>query len=70
MKLEYIQFLMSEAYSLVYIHIGTQLPSYLCDSLYQTLLVNNYKTKIYVILSDVLISEFNEKVNTNNKKYI
>lgn len=60
---------MSEANSLVYIHIGTQLPNYLCDSLYQTLLVNSYKTKIYVILSDVLISEFNEKVNTFNLKY-
>lgn len=60
---------MTAGYSLAYIHIGTQLPDYLCDSLYQTLLINNYKTRVYVILSDVLISEFNSRFETFNLGY-
>jgi hypothetical protein len=65
----YIQFLMTVGYSLVYIHIGTELPKYLCDSLYQTLLINGYKTKVYVILSDCLISEFNKSLDRFNLDY-
>ena len=37
---------------LVYIHIGNNLPEYFYDSLYQTLLINNYETKIYIIVED------------------
>ena len=52
--------------SLVYIHIGPNLPKYLYDSLYQTLLINHYKTKIYVILDDNLVSDFNNKISNFN----
>jgi hypothetical protein len=47
----------------IFIHIGTQLPECLFDSLYQTLLINEYKTKIYVIIDDSTIDTFNSKVS-------
>jgi hypothetical protein len=55
--------------NLVYVHIGEKLPNCLLDSLYQSLLINGYKTKIYVILSDGLIQEFKDIIkefNLNN----
>lgn len=52
--------------NLVYVHIGTTLPFYIFDSIYQTLLTNNYSTKIYVILSNILITEFNEGIKNFN----
>lgn len=53
--------------SLIYIHIGNELPECLYDSLYQTLLFNNGGTsKIYVIISKTLHSEFLDKVNKFN----
>ncbi len=56
-------------FNLVYVHIGTELPACLIDSLYQTLLINGYSTKIYVIVSDDLISEFNKRVKQLNLSY-
>jgi hypothetical protein len=55
--------------SLVYVHIGNVLPKCLMDSLYQTLLVNQYSAKIFVILSDVLVNEFNERLSLFNLEY-
>ena len=49
--------------SLVYIHIGNPIPDYLYDNIHQTLLMNDYKVKIYVIIEDSLIKDFNEKIN-------
>jgi len=64
----------SSMMNLVYIHIGDNLPNYIFDSIYQSLLLNQ-DTKIYVILQDELIesfqnviSEFN--INTYLKKSI
>ena len=62
--------------NLVYIHIGSELPDYIYDSIYQTLLINDYKTKIYVILDDNIVENFNKTVSkfnhdlyTNNDVY-
>lgn len=55
--------------NLVYVHIGTVLPTCLFDSLYQTLLINGYSAKIYVILSDDLIKEFKMRVEKLNLQY-
>jgi hypothetical protein len=57
---------MQREIALAYVHIGDELPKCLLDSLYQTLLVNNYKTKIYVILSDGLIQEFKSIIKQFN----
>lgn len=58
--------------SLVYIHIGTNLPndnnrktSYLYDSIYQSLIVSP-NNKIYVIIDDSLLTEFNNKISNFN----
>lgn len=52
--------------SLVYIHIGNEFPNYLYDNIYQTLLINNYATTIYVCINDNLINDFNEMVDKFN----
>lgn len=52
--------------SLVYVHIGKELPSCLYDSLYQTLLVNKDSCKIYIIMNDSLIDDFNKNIATFN----
>lgn len=52
--------------SLVYVHIGNNIPKYLYDSLYQVLLINGYKSKINVILADDLIDEFWGNVSSYN----
>lgn len=57
---------MEKQISLVYIHIGTPLPKYIYDSLYQTLLISEYKTKIYVIIEDSLIESFNNEISKFN----
>jgi hypothetical protein len=51
--------------NLIYVHIGTTLNNakYLTDSILQTLLINT-QCNIYVILSDELISEFQESINS------
>ena len=49
--------------NVIFIHIGTELPKCLFDSLYQTLLINEYKAKIYVIIDDSTIDTFNSKVS-------
>jgi hypothetical protein len=52
--------------NLVYIHIGSELPDYIYDSIYQTLLIDDYKTKIYVILDDNVVEIFNKTVSKFN----
>jgi hypothetical protein len=52
--------------SLVYIHIGENLPSYLFDSIYQTLLIHEYSCKIYLILNDSNIPEAKKIINNFN----
>ena len=58
-----------ETISLVHVHVGTSLPRCLLDSLYQTLLINGYKTRIYVILSDNLVDEFQGSLDRFNLGY-
>ena len=60
--------------SLVYVHIGDNIPECLYDSLYQTLLFNNNGkdvnknkvNKIYVIISESIAGEFINNVNKFN----
>lgn len=52
--------------NLVYIHIGKPIPDYLYDNLYQSILLHEYKVKIYIILDDSEISIFHEKVSSFN----
>lgn len=47
--------------NLIQIHIGKELPDYIYDSLYQSLLVNSNVT-IYVLIDGTLINEFNENI--------
>jgi len=51
---------------LIYIHIGKDLPKCLFDSLYQTILINRDTTKIYVILDECVIPEFNARIRAFN----
>lgn len=51
--------------NLIYIHIGKNLPRYIYDSIYQTLLVSP-NTKIYVILDDSLIYSFRGMIESFN----
>lgn len=51
--------------NLIYIHIGDNLPNYIFDSIYQTLLVSS-NTKIYVILNDSCITQFRNTISTFN----
>lgn len=51
--------------NLIYVHIGKNLPKYIYDSVYQSLLVSP-NTKIYVIIDDSLINEFRNTINQFN----
>lgn len=51
--------------NLIQIHIGKELPDYIYDSLYQSLLVNT-KITIYILVDKTLINEFNEKISLFN----
>ena len=51
--------------NLIYIHIGENLPNYIFDSIYQSLLISP-NSKIYVILNDSLISNFKKTISTLN----
>ncbi len=51
---------------LVYIHIGNNLPEYFYDSLYQTLLVNNYETKIYIVVEECEIENLVKRLRCFN----
>jgi len=54
---------------LIHVHIGNNIPDYIFDNLYQTLLINNYLSKIYVLIEDSQIESFNNKIiqfNLNN----
>lgn len=51
--------------NLIYIHIGTKLPAYIYDSIYQTLIVSS-NTKIYLLLTDSLIKECKNTINKFN----
>ena len=52
--------------NLVYIHIGKPIPDCLYDSLYQSIILHEYKVKIYIILDDEEISTFYENVSKFN----
>lgn len=54
------------AVSVVFIHIGKQLPDYIYDSIYQSLLINCNSCKHYVIIDDTLIKEFIRKCQLFN----
>ena len=51
---------------LVNIHIGKNLPNYIFDSLYQTLLISEYKTKLYLIVDDSLIDTISKEISKFN----
>jgi hypothetical protein len=51
--------------NLIQIHIGKELPDYIYDSIYQTLLINTNVT-IYVLIDDTLVNEFNQKIHLFN----
>jgi hypothetical protein len=55
--------------SLVYIHIGTNIPDYLYDTIYQTLLVNGYCCKIYIIIEDSEVINCQQKIRNFNLDY-
>ncbi|NBP01354.1 MAG: hypothetical protein EBU90_14665 [Proteobacteria bacterium] len=48
--------------SLVYIHIGKTLPDYIFDSVYQTLLINQYAVRVYVVVDDTLVSTVRDTI--------
>lgn len=52
--------------NLVYIHIGKNVPDCLYDSLYQSILLHEYKVKIYVVLDDSEISNFENQISKFN----
>jgi hypothetical protein len=52
--------------TLVYIHIGNNVPQCLYDSLYQSILLHEYKVKIYIILDDTEISTFYKEISKFN----
>lgn len=52
--------------SLIQIHIGKQLPNYIYDSLYQSLLINDQLVTIYVLIDSTLIKTFNERIHQFN----
>lgn len=52
--------------NLLYIHIGNEIPECMYDSLYQTLLISHYKTRIYVIIDDSLIDNFEKRIGNFN----
>lgn len=54
---------MSDIINLVLIHVGKALPEYIYDCIYQCLLINHYTCKVYVILDDILISDFQTKLS-------
>lgn len=51
--------------NLIHIHIGDSLPTYIYDSIYQTMLVSPH-TKIYVILNDSNIESFRKTISQFN----
>jgi hypothetical protein len=51
--------------NLIQIHIGKELPNYIYDSLYQSLLINT-NVIIYVLIDSSLINEFNNKISLFN----
>ena len=55
---------MTDSVCLLYIHIGKSFPQYIFDNLYQTLLINGDDCKIYVVLDDVHIDNFNRELET------
>ena len=55
--------------NLVYVHVGKNLPEYFYDSLYQTLLVNHYGVKIFILVDQECVSVVRariDKFNINN----
>lgn len=50
--------------SLLYIHIGKTVPDCLFHSIYQTLLINHYSAKIFVIVDDSVASYVEEKIQS------
>ena len=49
---------------LVYIHIGKSVPDCLFDSIYQTLLINHYSAKIFVIVDDSVATTVWDKIKS------
>lgn len=50
--------------SLVYIHIGKTVPDCLFDSLYQTLLINHYSAKVFLIVDDDVVNHVTDRINS------
>lgn len=56
--------------NLIYVHIGLNLPECFLDNLYQTILINRDKIKIYILLDDSLIPFVKEMISKLNTNYI
>ena len=50
--------------NLVYIHIGKTVPDCLFDSIYQTLLINHYSAKVFVIVDDSAAESVWDKISS------
>lgn len=52
--------------NIVLVHIGDTIPDYLYDCIYQCLLINQNSCKIYVIINDDCIYDFNSQLSNMN----
>ena len=56
--------------NLVYVHIGKELPECFLDNIYQSILTNYNKVKIYLLVDDELINDLKESVSKLNTVYL
>lgn len=56
--------------NLIYVHIGSILPECFLDNIYQTILLNNNRVRIYILLDDHCIEEVKESIFKLNVSYI
>ena len=56
--------------NLVYVHIGKVLPECFLDTIYQSILTNYNKVKIYILVDDELINDLKDSVLKLNKIYL
>jgi hypothetical protein len=52
--------------SIIFIHIGLTLPEHFFDSIYQSLLVNNYTCKHYILVDDIHVEHVKETLGNFN----
>lgn len=52
--------------NLILVHIGTTVPSYIYECIFQTLLINKYNVKIYVVLNDENVDQAQQHIESFN----